>query len=211
MIRTLTLLKQTQTRNLLENICIVLCGEQSWECDFLNDHEDPCDEGCDDCFYDDLSCSCYCKDCMENHSSNETSSEVPTTTDSLDSNEDGSNETSSEVTTTTDNVDSNEDGSNKTSSEVTTTTDNVDSNEDGSNESSAEVPSTTDTIDSNEEGSIQEINDVERKLEITSKRHRGRQNINKQTMSETDGKGKNGKSAGKKCPPRILVFKSNGQ
>ena len=169
MIRTLTLLKQTQTRNLLENICIVLCGEQSWECDFLNDHEDPCDEGCDDCFYDDLSCSCYCKDCMENHSSNETSSEVPTTTDSLDS------------------------------------------NEDGSNESSAEVPSTTDTIDSNEEGSIQEINDVERKLEITSKRHRGRQNINKQTMSETDGKGKNGKSAGKKCPPRILVFKSNGQ
>ena len=190
MIRTLTLLKQTQTRNLLENICIVLCGEQSWECDFLNDHEDPCDEGCDDCFYDDLSCSCYCKDCMENHSSNETSSEVPTTTDSLDSNEDGSNETSSEVTTTTD---------------------NVDSNEDGSNESSAEVPSTTDTIDSNEEGSIQEINDVERKLEITSKRHRGRQNINKQTMSETDGKGKNGKSAGKKCPPRILVFKSNGQ
>ena len=169
MIRTLTLLKQTQTRNLLENICIVLCGEQSWECDFLNDHEDPCDEGCDDCFYDDLSCSCYCKDCMENHSSNETSSEVPTTTDSLDS------------------------------------------NEDGSNESSAEVPSTTDTIDSNEEGSIQEINDVEMKLEITSKRHRGRQNINKQTMSETDGKGKNGKSAGKKCPPRILVFKSNGQ
>ena len=169
MIRTLTLLKQTQTRNLLENICIVLCGEQSWECDFLNDHEDPCDEGCDDCFYDDHSCSCYCKDCMENHSSNETSSEVPTTTDSLDS------------------------------------------NEDGSNESSAEVPSTTDTIDSNEEGSIQEINDVERKLEITSKRHRGRQNINKQTMSETDGKGKNGKSAGKKCPPRILVFKSNGQ
>ena len=170
MIRTLTLLKQTQTRNLLENICIVLCkGEQSWECDFLNDHEDPCDEGCDDCFYDDDSCSCYCKDCMENHSSNETSSEVPTTTDSLDS------------------------------------------NEDGSNESSAEVPSTTDTIDSNEEGSIQEINDVERKLEITSKRHRGRQNINKQTMSETDGKGKNGKSAGKKCPPRILVFKSNGQ
>ena len=155
MIRTLTVLKQTQTRNLWENICVVLCkGEQDEICNFAPfDYEDPCDEGCDDCFYDDHSCSCYCKDCMENHSSNETSSEVPTTTDSLDSNEDGSNETSSEVTTTIDTVDSND----------------------------------------NEEGSIQEINDVKSKLKIPPKRHRARQNTNKQTIS--DGKGKNGKSA----------------
>ena len=42
-------------------------------------------------------------------------------------------------------------------------------------------------------GLMKKINNIKSKLEIPPKRHRGRQNANKQSMSH--GEGKNGKSA----------------
>ena len=58
-------------------------------------------------------------------------------------------------------------------------------------------------------GLMKKINNVKSKLEIPAKRHRGRQNTIKQSMS--NGKGKNGKSAGKINVFQVLDFKSNGQ
>ena len=158
MIRTMRVLKQTQKRDLndTESFCWLACKHE--EIDIVNDEYcDNCDEDCDECFRNDMwYCdSCYCTGCKEKHSSNETSAEVPTTTDTADSDDDGL----------------------MISSEDSTTTDTVDY----------------------DDGLMKKINNVKKKLEIPPKRHRGRQNANKQSIS--NGKGKNGKSAGKISNP----------
>ena len=58
-------------------------------------------------------------------------------------------------------------------------------------------------------GLMKKITNVKSKLEIPPKRHRGRQNTNKQSIS--NGKGKNGKAAVKMNVFQVLGFKSNGQ
>ena len=160
----MTALKETQSRNSndTEGFCMNLCKGDDYGWAHLCQ---PCEnqleyENCDDCFQDSLHCDCFCKDCKEKHSSNETSSE-------------DSNETSSE-------------DSNETSSE-------------DSNETSSEDPTTTDTVDSNDDGLMKKIDNIKSKLEIPRKRHRGRQNASKQTMSHREGK--NGKSVGIITPP----------
>ena len=62
MIRTMTILRQTQTRDIndIESNCFELCkGEE-----YYDNCKQPCNEGCDDCYRDE-DCSCYCTGCKK--------------------------------------------------------------------------------------------------------------------------------------------------
>ena len=65
MIRTLTVLKQTQTRDFdrldIESDCIWLCEGGKYD-----NCQQPCDDDCDKCFRDE-DCSCYCTGCNDKH------------------------------------------------------------------------------------------------------------------------------------------------